>query len=151
MRALEVINLCDKTCTRVRGKIVLAWEYDSPLEQQPSLFGGAKMLPKPPQVDNDCIRFNGWKDEGHETFLVSRESQPRGNESTFDFCKTERKPYDLAVMLCLIIMHEAAPGSFRVESDGEWDGEWVPARQAYEKLFGKEPKSPFKKKSPSAR
>lgn len=153
MGVLDVVNFCDRTCTRVRGKILLAWEYDSPMEEQPTLFGGPKFLPKPPQVDNDVVRFNGWKDEGHETFLVTREKHDSslGKEESFDFCKTAGKPYDLAVMLCLLVMSEAAPRSFRAESDGEWDHEWVPAREAFEKIFGRKPKCPFSKKSESAR
>jgi hypothetical protein len=146
MKVLDVVNFCDRTCTRVRGKILLAWEYDSPMEEQPTFFGGAKFLPKPPQVDNDVIRFNGWKDEGHETFMVTQkipDTYITDAGDVFDFCKTNHKPYDMAVMLCLLVMSEVAPSSFRAESDGEWDGEWVPAREAYKELFGKEPKCPF--------
>lgn len=150
MRVLDVIALCDKTIYKVHGKILLAWEYDSELEPQPTFFGGPKMLPKPPQVDNEFVRFNGWKDNGHETFLVSREMPDvpewqSDKSRSFDFCKTNRKPYDLAVMLCLLIMADAAPKTFRVASDGDWDSEWVPAREAYKKLFGEEPSCPFAK------
>jgi hypothetical protein len=150
MRVLDVIVFCDKTCTKAHGKILLAWEYDSPMEEQPTLFGGQKFLPKPPQVDNDVIRFNGWKDEGHETFLVTRELPKTFRTDagdTFDFCKTNRKPYDLAVMLCLLIM--ASTKAVRVSSDGDWDNEWVPAREAYKKLFGKEPACPWKRQKVS--
>lgn len=144
MGVLDVIALCDKTCTRIKGKILLAWEYDSQMEEQPTLFGGQKFLPKPPQVDNDTIRFNGWRDEGHETFMVTRELSPDDSprDEVFDFCKTNRKPYDLAVMLCLLVMADTK--AVRISSDGSWEDEWVPAREAYKKLFGKEPACPWK-------
>ena len=48
---------------------------------------------------------------------------------TFDFCKTARKPYDLAVQLCLIIAEEYSAGKFGnviVRSDGGMS-DWRPA------------------------
>ena len=156
MRTLDaIVKHCD------RNRITLAWEYDSPAEPQPTFFGGPMYGPKVPQVDNDVIRFNGWKDDGHETFMLTKEKpeqagvlfeqlvqspswNPAAKES-FDFCKTARKPYDMAVMLVLLIAHDVAPKSIRISSDGDWDSEWVPARDAYTKLFGKEPACPFAK------
>lgn len=147
---LETLEIIVKHCDR--NKIVLAREYDSPAEAQPSLWGGPKMLPTPPEVTPDVIRFNGWKDEGHETFLITRkrpENPPYDPdaEESFDFCKTARKPYDLAVCLVLISMKRHATGNVRIGSDGEWDGEWLEARKVYRELFGVEPKCPFPKKS----
>jgi len=140
---LETLDIIVKHCDR--KKITLAWEYDSPSERQPTLFGGAKWGPKPPQVDNDVIRFNGWKEKGHETFMVTRELGGHKTESgeLFDFCKTARKPYDMAVMLVLLSMRRHAPDSVRISSDGDWDDEWVPAREAYKNLFGVEVDCPF--------
>jgi hypothetical protein len=142
---LETFDIIVKHCDRKR--ITLAWEYDSPAEQQPTLFGGPKWGPKPPQVDGDTIRFNGWKDEGHETFIVTREMQEpqefvKSGEH-FDFCKTAGKPYDMAVMLVMLSMKSHAPDSVRLGSDGDWDCEWVPAREVYKKLFGVEVECPF--------
>lgn len=67
---------------------------------------------------------------------------PDAKES-FDFCKTARKPYDLAVCLVLLSMKRHAPRSVRLGSDGDWDGEWTQARMVYKELFGVEPKCPF--------
>lgn len=119
--------------------VVLAREYDSPESGNP-------------EVTPDHIRFNGWKDGGHETFLVTRERPPvplwdPDAKESFDFCKTARKPYDLAVCLVLISMKRHAPKSVRIETDGDWDSEWVEARKAYKGLFGVEPKCPFRVKS----
>src|SRR5687768_3329224 len=44
-----------------------------------------------PDINEAEIRFNGVGDEGHETFLLTRE------KTEFDFCKTAQKPYDVVV------------------------------------------------------
>jgi hypothetical protein len=144
---LETFDIIVKHCDR--KKITLAWEYDVPAEQQPTLFGGSKYGPKPPEVSPDMIRFNGWKGEGHETFLVTREMPEIADwssdkSSSFDFCKTARKPYDLAVCLVLLSMKRHAPESVQISSDGDWDVEWAEAREVYRKLFGVEVDCPFK-------
>ena len=130
---LETFQILDHCAGK---RITLAWEYDSPE------VGGK---PKPPEVSPDMIRFNGWKDEGHETFLVTREMPDWSidKSSSFDFCKTARKPYDLAVCLVLLSMSRHAPKSFKVSSDGDWDGDWTEARDVYSKLFGVEVDCPF--------
>ena len=48
-----------------------------------------------PVVTDSEIRFNGYADEGHETFMITREP------TEFSFCKTARKPYDVAVVAIL--------------------------------------------------
>ena len=133
---LETFQILD----HCKGKrIALAYEYDSPESGNP-------------EVTPDHIRFNGWKDEGHETFLITREKpenpsyDPKAKES-FDFCKTNRKPYDLAVCLVMLSMKRHAPRSVRIGSDGDWDNEWLEARLVYKDLFGVEPKCPFPKRA----
>lgn len=144
--AQETLDIIVRHCDKKR--IVLAWDYDAPVEPQPSLWGGPKMLPKPPEVTPDIIRFNGWKDEGHETFYFTRvkpESpswDPEAKES-FDFCKTARKPYDLAVCLVLLSLIRHASDSVQVSSDGDWDHEWKDARVVYKELFGVEVDCPW--------
>lgn len=137
-----IVKHCDK-----KG-VVLAFEYDSPATQQPSIWGGPKFLPTPPEVSPEIIRFNGWKDEGHETFMVTREKPDNGpswdkDDRSFDFCKTARKPYDIAVCLVLLVMKRHAPKSISVSSDGEWDEEWTEARKVFKELFGVEAKRPW--------
>ena len=51
---------------------------------------------------NEYIRFNGIGENEHETFLLykdfrQREKYYKDMDIAFDFCKTNRKPYDLAV------------------------------------------------------
>jgi hypothetical protein len=56
------------------------------------------------------IRFNGKGEDGHETFYVSP-------ENGFGFCKTARKPYDIAVKEVLIALSHFC--NFDVSSDGD--------------------------------
>jgi len=71
------------------------------------------------------IRFNGVESQAHETFLVERFSRE------FEFCKTNRKPYDLAVCSVLILVSLYAEGG-EISSDGlgetytdsEWKDAW---------------------------
>ena len=99
---------------------------------------------KPPIVNSKRVFFNGKADEGHETFVVDRTPQYRSydnkNEPLFQFCKTARKPYDMAVGLCLLRIRAIAPTAITVSSDGRWDNdqEWVPIRNKYKELFGEE-------------
>lgn len=66
-----------------------------------------------PIVDSKYICFNGYGDEGHETFQIRK----KGDNA---FCKTARKPYDAAVVACLIEAARINP-EFNWSSDG--DGE----------------------------
>lgn len=136
---LETLDIIVKWCDKKR--VTLAFEHDSGYEVNPRVWGGAYMAPKVPEVSPDLIRFNGWRGEGHETFYLTRVKpdnpayDPDAKES-FDFCKTNRKPYDIAVMLVLLSMKRHAPDTVRVASDGDWDTEWAEARRAYKILFG---------------
>jgi hypothetical protein len=83
-----------------------------------------------PEIVPDMIRFNGADPDDYETFAIGR------NHTPFDFCKTEYRPYDLAVMLMLLAAHRRIEG-FAFNSDGDWDGqEWREGRQVYAELFG---------------
>ncbi len=86
-------------------RVPLAWEYDEPR--------------KPPQVDGEDIRFNGVEEDGHETFLFSRD------RADATFCKTAKKPYDLAVTAILIAADTLAPGVWEISSDGTPE-DWAP-------------------------
>lgn len=92
-------------------------------------------LPEKVKVKNDkrtddpmvgaVIRFNGVGFLSHETFLIERTSRE------FEFCKTNRKPYDLAVCSVLILASLYADGG-EISSDGlgetytdsEWKDAW---------------------------
>lgn len=67
----------------------------------------------------------------------------REAKESFDFCKTARKPYDLAVCLVLLSMKRHAPKSVSLSSDGDWDAEWTEARGIYKELFEAEVECPW--------
>lgn len=93
-------------------------------------------------ITDKLIRFNGPDELGHETFYVSKimthNSWEDKTQPAFQFCKTARKPYDLAVCLSLLRIKAVAPDAIRLSSDGDWDAEWQASRTAYKELFEEE-------------
>lgn len=93
-----------------------------------------------PLIGKDAIAFNGVGDDGHETFWLDK------NETAFSFCKTARKPYDLAVcgVLMLASIH-ATSGEISSdginEAHGQWpdnvDQEWKDAWKHFQTIFPK--------------
>lgn len=75
------------------------------------------------------VWFNGFEDEGHETFVLYR-----AGSDGFEFCKTARKPYDLAVTACLLVYKHHSPDTIKVSSDGDAE-DWVEAKALTMKLF----------------
>jgi hypothetical protein len=81
-----------------------------------------------PEITDDQVWFNGVGDDGHETFASYRKRPPkepwqstRGN----DFCKTARKPYDLAVTAALCYLCTVPdPAAFTASSDG-YGRDWL--------------------------
>lgn len=71
------------------------------------------------------ILVNGKGDDAHEDFVL-REHFKQNFENTdgFDFCKTARKPYDVVVTACLIVLKHRLGDYIKVSSDGyqhEWE------------------------------
>ena len=82
-----------------------------------------------PLISDEVIQFNGVGTDSHETFAVYRRKPKVG-----DFCKTARKPYDLAAVAALC--HFATvpdPAALDANSDGcgrEWLDGLEEARRA---------------------
>ncbi len=76
-----------------------------------------------PEHDGKYIRFNGNEDGdlSHETFSIQR-----SRLDEFNFCKTARKPYDLAVCAMLICINDIAPSALDIGSDGD-ESDWQEA------------------------
>ena len=74
------------------------------------------------------IGFNGFGDESHETFVISKSA------TDFSFCKTARKPYDDAVVACLIFLDNTFP-DFSCSSDGEPE-DWEAGLKLAERALG---------------
>lgn len=85
-------------------------------------------------IDNasgdNTVFFNGVGEESHESFCIRRKK----NEN-FDFTKTARKPYDLAVTSCLIAFKHFFEDKAEITSDGD-DTDWLPAKELCQKLLG---------------
>lgn len=108
--------------------VPLAFEYDEPEEK--------------PVADASQIRFNGVGNDGHETFLLTPDG-PEQSKGKYDegggfaFCKTARKPYDLAVCAVLLVVNKFAGKIVEVASDGTRD-EWADAKAFAERVLGEE-------------
>lgn len=116
------------TSSRIEHKVKLA------------LCGKEDQRGSKPIVDSKMIYFNGAGskkfDLGHETFAIARVG---GSGDFGNFCKTARKPYDLAVCAALILLAYHVPKA-TVSSDGDHKN-WQPAYDLVKKLF---PKYQFK-------
>ncbi len=88
-----------------------------------------------PKVTKNLIMFNGIREDGHETFHFEFPSTRNGlfkkynsdeNGFAFYFCKTARKPYDIAVTKCLLILKEYLKDDMKLSSDGDFSNqeEW---------------------------
>ena len=77
---------------------------------------------------DEFFGFNGdaSKGEEHETFAFEI------GQSKSDFCKTARKPYDIAVCLCLLTIKFHLKET-EISSDG--DEEWIPIFETYKEIF----------------
>lgn len=112
----EFLGLARKIVAKAHEKgIALALEYDQ-AEAAPAL-------------GHEVIQFNGVGPEGHESFIVARawyaavrpqwEVPEKG--LLLAFCKTNRKPYDLAVSACLVAFKLVFEARVKVMGDGDFD------------------------------
>ena len=94
------------------AKSLLAYESDS--------------ISQLPHVSNQMVHFNGKGGDGHETFLFKRDNISKPWKDTksgkvFNFCKTARKSYDVAVTACLVLAKHHFGDDVNVSSDGEFE------------------------------
>jgi len=78
--------------------------------------GGKRILDR----EYGCWKSTG-DDLGCETFAVER-----NNFTGFNFCKTNRRPYDFMVCICLIVLKSVLKNKIAVSSDGK-EYDWDPA------------------------
>lgn len=82
--------------------------------------------------ENNGVFFNGEKELGHETMGF------RVDDSGYSFCKTNRKPYDVAVCLTLLAMKHHLGEDIEITSDGGKE-DWMPALRLYKTIFKRIP------------
>jgi hypothetical protein len=93
-------------------------------------------------VDGDSFGFNGMGPDSHETFYIGQDRAPledwqKPSQRGWAFCKTARKPYDVAVTACLIYLESVYPEKISVSSDGradDWEAGLALARAALPRL-----------------
>lgn len=73
--------------------------------------------------------------DGGEPIARQRLQADSGSWFSWAFCKTNRLPYDLAVMAVLLRTHQLVPELLALGSTGSWDQEWRPARDLLDGLF----------------
>lgn len=83
-----------------------------------------------PEVNNSLISFNGNANAelDHETFQLKINNEnayvKREDGKVFNFCKTDEKPYDLAVLVVLLIAKYHMGNDIELGSDGEIENDW---------------------------
>lgn len=76
------------------------------------------------------VCFNGLDDDSYESCYLALDN----SDFKFDFCKTARKPYDVAVCLTLLCFKKFFGDDFKYSSDGNMDDEgWALAIETFEK------------------
>ncbi|MCS6868372.1 hypothetical protein [Thermus sp.] len=93
-----------------------------------------------PEFGEDRVGFNGPEPDDYESFFFP-DSRPEGfpysedSSWRFAFCKTGRRPYDLAVQVFLLLAKLHLGKAMRLRSDGSLV-EWVPAAELVERVLG---------------
>ena len=84
-----------------------------------------------PEFTDELVSFNGVGEDSHETFSIAQTFEapahsldPGEDGLHFAFCKTARKPYDIAVTASLAVLKHHLGDAIRVSSDGDFD-EWA--------------------------
>ncbi len=121
----QAVADCQALCKAINAPI--CYEYDLP--NKPAAFLPTK------------VWFNGIGEDGHETFVIeqsfttSKYDSKNEKEQYFSCCKTARKPYDIAVVACLIIFKHYFGDDFSVSSDGR-KVNWKEGLEAVQKHLG---------------
>ncbi len=94
---------------------------------------------KKPLANSKLVRFNGIREDGHETFYFDRVQEVADylddKTMAFGFCKTAQKPYDCYVTACLIWAKMVFGSDVRISSDGEI-ADWQAGKEIVEKALG---------------
>ncbi len=102
-------------------------------------------------INGDASAFSDdGRDLAHESFVwegIPTIKEWRKDEpESFDFCKTNYKPYDVVVTAILIRAKHIYGDCVSISSDGDWESiHWVPSSILYEQVFGEVAACPFDK------
>ena len=89
----------------------------------------------------DLLVFNGIGNQAYETFVFDRIQPLRPNEHKsleyFNFCKTARMEYDMAVCCALIIAKKHFKTKITINSDGANEPEmWIDSKRMCQRTLG---------------
>lgn len=81
-------------------------------------------------INNERVNLNGDDtcDLDYETFYIEKDYPD------FNFCKTERRPYDIAVCSLLLLANHHMPDHYAIGSDGNFE-DWKDAMELNANLF----------------
>jgi hypothetical protein len=100
------------------------------------------------RVDGDSVRLNGYGENSHESFVWEKVCPKPdvwvGEDAYFDFCKTNRKPYDTVVTALLVAVSQAYGDTVSVSSDGS-PSEWEDGVRLFQEATGLVATVPFEK------
>ncbi|MDP2949233.1 MAG: hypothetical protein Q8P22_06820 [Chloroflexota bacterium] len=95
-----------------------------------------------PDLTGFGVAFNGDAAQGedYESFSFPNQGEIAPEAGQFwAFCKTARRPYDLAVCAVLLVFKHHLGGQMRVSSDGgREEDEWLPAEALVKEVLGYE-------------
>lgn len=93
-----------------------------------------------PSINKTLVSFNGIGEYSHESMyfpkVLNEDRITSDNGLIFQFCKTARKPYDIAVCSFLIIAKHYLGDKFKVHSDGEIKDEWQDSMNLCQEKLG---------------
>ena len=93
------------------------WQELMRLTKLITASGGRDITLSEFNINNEEIRFNGYGEEGHETFLITKKKRAKADyeeqeaydrQGAFEFCKTAHKPYDKYVVAVLCALYNMA-------------------------------------------
>lgn len=93
-----------------------------------------------PIMNGETILFNGPGAQGYEgmnfprVMTVHPDEKPNEKGHHFEFCKTDRRPYDLAVAVFLLIAKHHLQDDLIIRSDGG-KRDWKAAEQLYQRVL----------------
>jgi hypothetical protein len=91
------------------------------------------------RVDGESVRLNGYGENSHESFVWEKVCPEQ-----YDFCKTNRKPYDVVVTALLLAVQEAYGSAVTISSDGS-PSEWEDGLRLFYQATGLVATVPFDK------
>ncbi|HMF14847.1 MAG TPA: hypothetical protein VKE94_21175 [Gemmataceae bacterium] len=92
-----------------------------------------------PVLRDAQLQFNGrGEEDSHEPFIFP-------GQVGFNFCKTQGKPYDAAVVACLLVACDHFPAEvLEIASDSKWNqGDWDDGSRLYQAVFNRKPQNPM--------